>query len=1044
MKPLHLTMCAFGPYAELQEIDFTELGSNGLYLISGETGSGKTTIFDAVSYALYGEASGNERTGNMLRSDFANYKNRTFVKLVFEYREKIFTIERFPEYIRPKARGNGNIREPAKAEMILPDGAAVHGMRAVTEKVEEIFLLNREQFAQIVMIAQGDFLRLLLSDTKERGTILRRIFATGKFKVLQEHLKQKSVELKRDLENLSERLLRYAVSINCSEDYEPSRWIEKWQAEPDINTVKEFMGHLAALIELEKNDIKTLKKKAAELRKKLTSIASAAVLAQNNNRVLNELEAKKRQLSEHHEQDATIVEAEMKLKQGLLALHQIKPFEDRYKENEAALKKLIQNIGQAERQKELQESAYERIGLIYDQEYGLEEERMLLNFEIQRLEQQMPQYQKMDMLFAYAQDTEKALTETNADLQKTQILLKEQETLKDELKQKINDGPVKELELENLLNKQSELAEEQNKISAFEKKLADLAEKSRDLKSLQADFTAADKKFNDAHHQYLQLEQLFMHEQAGILALSLETGKPCPVCGAFDHPNPAAVSPKAPSESALKSARLQVENIRKKREQLVSMCSALKAGIEATEIQSQKEAEKNWHNENIEAVRKQLPDFQRKIKLQLGGLDKEIQEIWVILKGHKQHSEQLAKVNIILRDLNEKEEKLKKQQAGLQLEQSRIQGELESFKSQLLYEDIQAVQKALEEKKRKLAAMQKKWDTVRGDYERINKEIDELKIILAERLAEKEQQANKQDALQKQYLNALESSGFISEIAYQKALLSEMEIQNLRDMIEDFKSINQILVHDIGRLEKEAEGVKLENLEEILAEQAELSVQSEQLTEVLASTQSCCDHNDEAYQEMRLFLEMQTSKEARYVSYKNLSDTANGEISGKMRLTFETYVQMAYFNSILRAANRRFGAMSAKRYELKRRLIPGDLRSQTGLELDVLDHYTGKVRDVRSLSGGESFLASLSLALGLSDIVQQNIGGIKLEAMFIDEGFGSLDAESLEMAIKTLKKVAGSNRIIGIISHVSELNNWIDKRILVYRSQYGSQAHIDV
>ncbi|MDR1616349.1 MAG: SMC family ATPase, partial [Syntrophomonadaceae bacterium] len=834
------------------------------------------------------------------------------------------------------------------------------------------------------------------------------------------------------------------VGINCGETYKPAQWLEKWQAEPDMNTIKDVADHLAELLELEKNDIKMLKKTAAELRKQLTDVASAAVLAQNSNRILDELEMKKQQLSRHHEQDAIIKEAEMKLKQGLLALRKIKPFEERYRESESALKQLRQNIVQTKKQKEIKEAAYEKIVLMYNQEYGLEKERVSLNFEIQRLEQQIPQYQKMDMLVARTRDVEKVLDKTNAELQTVRVVLKEQEALQDELKRKIITGPAKEMELEKLLHKQRELIEEQNKIDAFEKTLADLADKRVDLENLQADFTAADKKFNDLNRQYLQLEQLFMREQAGILALSLEAGQPCPVCGAIDHPKPAVVSPKAPSEGVLKRARLQVEDIRKRREQLASICSALKAGIETAETQSRKEAEKNWNNKSAEAVRAQLPDFQRNIKAQLAGLDKNIQEIWVIIQGQKQYTEQLAKINITLSDMNEKENGLKKQQAALQLEQSHIRGELASFKGQLLYVDMRSAQKVLDEKKQKFIVMQKKWDTVRGNYEQVNKEIGEFKIILAERLTEEEQQVNKQYALQRQYIDAFENNGFISEISYQQALLSETETQNLQDMTEDFKRINQVLVHDIERLEKEAEGTKRENLDEILAKQTELSVQSEQLTETLSVAQSCCDRNNETYQEMRLLLEMRCNKEARYMSYKGLSDTANGEISGKMRLTFETYVQMAYFNGILRAANRRFGAMSAKRYELKRRLIPGDLRSQTGLELDVLDHYTGKVRDVRSLSGGESFLASLSLALGLSDIVQRNIGGIQLEAMFIDEGFGSLDGESLEMAIKTLKKVAASNRIVGIISHVSELNNWIDKRILVYRSQYGSQAKIDL
>ena len=919
MRPLKLTMTAFGPYADRTELDMDALGSSGLYLITGDTGAGKTTIFDAITFALYGEASGDRREPSMLRSQYASPDTPTRVELVFSYAGKVYTIRRNPEYERPKARGEGFTTQKADAELIFPDGRVIARQREVDAAVNEILGVSRRQFMQIAMIAQGDFLKLLLASTEERKEIFRHIFRTQQYQTLQERLKRDASQLNDQCQALRNSVQQYMQGILTAED-EP---LEKEAAQAREGTLP--AAETPALLErlIERDEAR-----AAELaeEKKQLDGQKEIVLAR-----LGKIEAKE-------QAEAAAAELEEKLKEE----------ETRF----LALQKTL-----AERQAEA----------------GAVEEE---SAEKTRLEALLPRYAKAELLAGKIEKAEKELAEKERKRQEktrkkeeagqTLLALKEEQAA-------LADAGETRLKL----SAQKENAENRRKeYEKIRQALSDLEKKNEALKKRQAEYREAAEKSRLSAAEYEAQNQVFLDEQAGILAETLRDGVPCPVCGSTEHPAPAGKSAQAPTEAQLKAVRRAMETARADAQKKSEACAVAIAARDSLREQIGRELEALLPGAEPETAGTQLDVSLGALETEIGRLTAAVQEA----EGRVRRKSALER-EIPLRETEEKA-------LGQELEQLRAE-------TAALQADIRA---------KTAQAAAEKADLPFETGAQAEERIAELTGLIR----------RQKEAFDKADAACRASDRKLAEYRAAAGKLKEQAAEQLGfDKAEELEKKQQLAEAEAKNAQKTGQvGVRL------------------------SANRTCLKNIREKSGEL-------AAVEKRCAWVRALSNTANGTLSGKEKIMLETYIQTTFFDRIIARANTRFMVMSGGQYELKRRESAGNNRSQSGLDLDVTDHYNGSERSVKTLSGGESFMASLSLALGLSDEIQSSAGGVRLESMFVDEGFGSLDEDALDQAMKALYGLAQGSRIVGIISHVPELKNRIDRQIVVTKdARGGSRAAV--
>jgi exonuclease SbcC len=866
MKPLRLKMSAFGSYADVQSIDFTRLGTSGLYLITGETGSGKTTIFDAISYALFGEASGKARNRYpMLRSDFAGENAKTFVELDFSSADKAY-------FVRRTIRNSGQ-----DVELCLPDGTSLHGERSVRPKIAEIVGLDRNQFAQIVMIAQNDFLRFLQSGTDERVEILRRIFGTGALKDFQDRLKARARELGSELKL-------------CAGDFERHGL--------DLATCEERFAQWEAQLTADRKRLAEADEKLAEYEKRRTDLAARTAVAQELAKKFGDLGAARAAQAGHSARADEMRQLAGRLARGEIALRRIKPFADGAAETARRYTAAQAELAQARTAAD-----------------GARAERTAARQVLAGL----PPLEAQRAAF----DTSKEAWERSAER----------------------------------LGRLSALKSNHDLIEA---RRSELPGAQSALEVLIAEFKAADDR-------YRTIEEAFLRGQAGILAKNLVPEKPCPVCGSVEHPAPARLADEGLSESQLKKAKDVLDKVRAKRDAKATACAELRTAVGTL-------------------TERFLADFS-------GFSESTSGAVW--------------------------------EEAGVRLTEMLKEAQSEMAES--------AARKKAEEAS--LAALARAHEAALKRGADADK-ADQAARTLAEERERRERELRVfHDEARTAYLDALRTQGFADEADYVAARVTEEELAAMSGRLAGYEKEGERLDLEIGRLTAETAGREKPDVDRLAAEAKAVDTASAELRGQRDETRSRLEQTERRLGELRQSALRLAALEKRYAAVRQLSDAANG------RLDFETYAQMAYFERVLRAANLRLERMSQGRYAFLRKTGSDDGKRKWGLELEVLDAYTGKARSANSLSGGESFLASLSLALGLSDVVQQSAGGVRLDAMFIDEGFGFLDPDALELAIRTLAEMTDGGRLIGIISHVAELGERIDRQIRVEKTPTGSRLH---
>lgn len=909
MRPIKLTVSAFGPYAGKTEIDMDALGTSGLYLITGDTGAGKTTIFDAIVFALYGEASGGLREGAMLRSKYAKPSAATFVRLEFTHNGEIYTVTRNPEYTRPKTRGEGDTTEKADAELIMPDGAVITKVKDVTEKINEILGVDRSQFTQIIMLAQGDFLKLLIAPTKDREIIFRQIFKTEIYSDIQQRLKAEAAAADSEYKDIASDIYKEAAGILCPEEY-----IEYADAE-GIKAGSVPCSEAAELIDgITEKD----KKAKTELEKRLLELD---VSADELNKRLGKAEE-----------------------------------QEKIKNDIAAAAVFIEE--NAQRHCELKKE--------YEKTLGCDEITERLAYEIKLDTEGLKEYERGALIAAEISEAVKEQAAINDSIKEKEELKKglseRVRLMNDEYKTLINSKS----DTLNLKHSSEGIAARLDSLKAYRRLVSD-AETSRGKNERdKASYAAAAEECGKKQTAYNSAYRSFLDEQAGIIAASIHDGEPCPVCGSLEHPKKAVVTEKAVSEAELNLLKAEYDRAQKNAEELSRTAS--KSGAEyaarraATE---EKRAELFADGEADDNEEARLAAELEKLKAE-------------ILKG-EESGKRIAELE---REIPETEKKL-----GAVSEES---AELEKA-SATLGERISILEKQAADLNKTLKFAAK----------------NEAEAKIEEKREERERLLDEKSRAAKAY-----------EELSDKIREKQIQTEALKKQIQDCGAADAI----------KAELAKAET------ERTALRAETEDVTlriKMNTAARKAIASKTKALEEVS----------SRLGVMKRLSDTANGQLAGREKITFETYVQMTYFDRIINRANIRFLEMSGGQYELKRR-ESGNIARRSGLELNVIDHYNGTERDVKTLSGGEAFKASLSLALGLSEEIQHMSGGIRLETMFVDEGFGSLDEVSLNQAMNALSGLTEGNKLVGIISHVSELKQRIDKKIIVTKTRGGSKVAI--
>ncbi|PLT32518.1 AAA family ATPase [Bacillus sp. V5-8f] len=1038
MRPLTLTMQAFGPYAGRETIDFTALGNRTMFVISGKTGSGKTTIFDGISFAIYGKASGEDRNGQELRSQFAVDDLSTEVELLFSLRGKTYAISRAPQQDRKKKTGEGFVTVTSKAELYEIDASGEKkllgsNVREVDEKIKSIMQIDANQFRQILMIPQGEFRKLLTSDSKEKEQILQKLFHTELYKRIEEKLKEQATELRK----LSEKSM--ADRIALMKEIKPGE-NEELKAELLVDEPSEQRVLPLLSAEITKTDEK-INVLSVDLRKKqeardrvqaeitkaeelLKRFAERERLQQEK----EELEKKQTVIEQYKEQISLAQKASVLEKQEQLYLRVGKQVKLATEELEGLEK---QSVALSE-----EKSQNEKI---YEAEAAKAPERDQALAEVHRLQQLEESVQAFSKLNENTQTAEKQWKESTQKRERTENNLLKMEKDIEKLLEEKNAGETAGMEY---VAKEREWEKNQDvlkKLGKLKASYQELAERKAVLKEKQKSLQAANQSLASEKERKEQLEMSWRQSQASFLASSLEHGQACPVCGSTEHPLPAHSADDMPSEEDLNQQSANLDKAEKEQRNAEAQFFQAESQYESG---NQSYLEQKQELDDILDVFdiSLISDYESKHAALRSKLEQELSALNAKRASVVKINEQLNNLKTTSAEAKSMLENLKKEEEAAKnsfLEQSiKLAGLKESLPEEIrtmeaynlvlnkAKKNHQNLQNAFDEAGARLQKLKEKESGILAKKESTAEQLEKLKVEL--------------DKERKSFKDEMTKLGFESYGAYTSAKKAEPEIKSLQEAVQEFEQrFHRItgLFHDI---ELKLKGIEKPDLEGLQKTFQLIDGELEGVRSLQNQLMTAKGKNEEIIGKINAIIKEQKSIDEKYSLIGHLHEISKGQ--NPYKITFERYVLAAFLDDILQVANTRLLKMTSGRFQLLRKVDPTRKNVQSGLELSVFDQYTGMERHVKTLSGGESFKAALSLALGLADVVQEYAGGISLETMFIDEGFGTLDPESLDNAIEALMDIQSSGRLVGIISHVPELKERIDARLEVHSTQQGSST----
>ncbi|QVK17701.1 SMC family ATPase [Mycoplasmatota bacterium] len=1032
MRLVRLSMCAFGPYKDEQTIEFSHFNDRKLFLITGPTGAGKTSVFDAISYALFGNASGNSRDADSFRSDFASVDDETYVSLQFQLKGINYLVKRSPKQEKRKIRGEGTTTKQAEAILEIENGKTYTGVTEVNNQIQEIIGINHHQFKQIVMLPQGEFRRLLEANSQERELIFRNLFKTEDFLVIQEQLKFKTSQLKNEIGDVYKLLDNYISHIVYD--------AESPLASSVNATYKDYESIMLLLNERINIDEKSLDKLVQNLKKKEEEIYQLSEAIQQG-QMLNEKFSKEKELkllkNQLQEKKNEIGKLEIKVKKAGYAqvVYQIE--EQINKINDS-----LKNLSEKEKsvlieEKEKQKGLLELNELLETKQKALNEVKQL-NECLFKLKDKLSKYQdydekvkdlkkienKREELKNLIERKEKNITETNKNIS----YLSESLESHQELNQQLSDYRLKQDSIKNQMKNREFLLSVLND-------LINLQEKHRKLSE---NYQQKHLDYQKSRNEYANKFEYYLLGQAGILAHDLKNNEPCPVCGSTHHPKKAMLFENVPTTKELDDLKRIFEQKEKLMNECYSEVFSLNNGIidkKKLVNQLSEDQSDNFDLLNQISNSKELLDQDRS---HLDHLNHVIKKLEVNLEKNSEIENEIEKNR---ENKNQMEDELRMINQSFSEFDKQYHVKLETINryKETIIKDYPNKSSLILEIKQLETEIEKITQDFQLVFNKREEQRDALLVLETNLTNLRKAIVDYQESLEgedKKFREKLAVYHFTSLDEYRGYLFNAEELKDFENEIRDYYNEVSYVDKTLNDLKEVLKENKIIDIETLIEKQNQVKEELNQLRNNEKELLLMIQNNNKIYKDIKSLYKKMKSQLMEYEVLSDISKAANGD--NPQKLTFERYVLAAYFDEIIQAANNRLGEMTNNRYFLCRKEEKGKGRGQQGLDLEVVDNYTSKSRLVKTLSGGEAFIASLSLALGLADVVQSYSGGIQLDTIFIDEGFGSLDPESLEQAISMLVNIQKSGRLVGIISHVQELKERIDVKLEIKPSQSGS------
>lgn len=998
MMPISLTLSAFGPYPDTITIDFESFQEDGLFLITGPTGSGKTMIFDAMIFALYGKTSGQIRQTDSLRCDHALNEIPTFVEFSFSLHQQNYTIKRNPKYY---LEGKKTPKQPS-ALLILPDGKMVEGIKEVNQKMISLLGVDDQQFKQICMIAQGEFTKLIMASSDEREKVLRELFHSETYQKLEEKLK---VHLKTYQD-------KYDLLLNKRKDLMQELQVEDHQ---------EYLSKQTKLIASQQKEYDDLKKDLDQKKQQLQ------LYRLQNQRLIQLKDLKqqfqdlKKQENDYQELNKTVDTLKKAQETNYLYISYIKQQKklQTLKLNQEDFLKQLKKL-----EKDYQEKKVQADFLDYKQQT-----KEKLQNQIQETKQLINQ------IYQYQNDYQNLQT-----LKQQYRMLDEEHKLFLKKKEKFENGLQRDqerIQSEQQVQSKYELIKQQyvrlneqkvkvHQLSDYYDQILKLNENKSDL---QEEYTVVEKQVDHEKMQYNQMEKLYFRKQAGIFALQLKEDQPCPICGSLHHPHPAQIEKEDITKEKLDQ---QAKKVKQQEHRLQDILQKILLSNQKKEMLVKQTKQLSSELNIQEEISKEI--FIKELD-HLSKDEKRMKKEYLELQDELKYIQKLKKsVALSLKDMSTYESKELKQAQSLENIQVQIHQLSGKLNDSLRQYEIGEVNKNYQQVQKEYRQLSLEIETIQQDYEKVKNKYLEIKTKISSLNQQIIQEQEIYDELDNKYHTALDAFINEEEFLNLKTQINQISIleKKYQDYLISLKSLNEQII-SLENEVKDSTYVDLSSLSETIKE---VNQQLREKNDDLEKLKIDYSLKEKMIKDIQKINQQLEKDEDTYQIYLDLYNLASGK--NNARVSIERYVLATYFENMLIYANVIMKQLSQGRYQLLRKDDAGKGRSQQGLELDVFDQESGNIRSIKTLSGGESFKAALSLALGLSRMVQDYAGGIELNTLFIDEGFGSLDSQSLDQAMNCLMELHHENKLIGIISHVSDLKDRIERQLVVERKQKQS------
>lgn len=998
MMPISLTLSAFGPYPDTITIDFESFQEDGLFLITGPTGSGKTMIFDAMIFALYGKTSGQIRQTDSLRCDHALNEIPTFVEFSFSLHQQNYTIKRNPKYY---LEGKKTPKQPS-ALLTLPDGKMVEGIKEVNQKMISLLGVDDQQFKQICMIAQGEFTKLIMASSDEREKVLRELFHSETYQKLEEKLK---VHLKTYQD-------KYDLLLNKRKDLMQELQVEDHQ---------EYLSKQTKLIASQQKEYDDLKKDLDQKKQQLQ------LYRLQNQRLIQLKDLKqqfqdlKKQENDYQKLNKTVDTLKKAQETNYLYISYIKQQKklQTLKLNQEDFLKQLKKL-----EKDYQEKKVQADFLDYKQQT-----KEKLQNQIQETKQLINQ------IYQYQNDYQNLQT-----LKQQYRMLDEEHKLFLKKKEKFENGLQRDqerIQSEQQVQSKYELIKQQyvrlneqkvkvHQLSDYYDQILKLNENKSDL---QEEYTVVEKQVDHEKMQYNQMEKLYFRKQAGIFALQLKEDQPCPICGSLHHPHPAQIEKEGITKEKLDQ---QAKKVKQQEHRLQDILQKILLSNQKKEMLVKQTKQLSSELNIQEEISKEI--FIKELD-HLSKDEKRMKKEYLELQDELKYIQKLKKsVALSLKDMSTYESKELKQAQSLENIQVQIHQLSGKLDDSLRQYEIGEVNKNYQQVQKEYRQLSLEIETIQQDYEKVKNKYLEIKTKISSLNQQIIQEQEIYDELDNKYHTALDAFINEEEFLNLKTQINQISIleKKYQDYLISLKSLNEQII-SLENEVKDSTYVDLSSLSETIKE---VNQQLREKNDDLEKLKIDYSLKEKMIKDIQKINQQLEKDEDTYQIYLDLYNLASGK--NNARVSIERYVLATYFENMLIYANVIMKQLSQGRYQLLRKDDAGKGRSQQGLELDVFDQESGNIRSIKTLSGGESFKAALSLALGLSRMVQDYAGGIELNTLFIDEGFGSLDSQSLDQAMNCLMELHHENKLIGIISHVSDLKDRIERQLVVERKQKQS------